>query len=31
VASLELDDDAVAPAVDWSLAMQRQHEIDRHT
>jgi hypothetical protein len=28
-ASLQLDDQAVAPAVDWNVAMHRQAEIDR--
>lgn len=29
LASLELEDEDVAPAVDWSVALERQHRIDR--
>jgi hypothetical protein len=31
MASLELDDEEVAPAVDWGVALQRQREIDGHS
>jgi hypothetical protein len=29
LASLELEDADVAPAVDWAVALERQNEIDR--
>ena len=31
LASLELEDEEVAPVVDWNLALQRQREIDRQS